>query len=67
MYGCVSAAVLCVCRVVSREAKIQDAIIFFDECEALFESREKRGNYTVNSLLTDVEKHDGLIILATNR
>merc|ERR1719295_1280644 len=30
-----------------REAKIQNAVIFFDECEGLFESRDLRGNKSV--------------------
>ena len=50
-----------------REAKIQNAIVFFDECEALFESRELRGNKIVNISLNIIEKYDDLIILATNR
>jgi hypothetical protein len=33
-----------------REAKIQDAIIFFDECETLFMSRDK-GAHHVNTFL----------------
>jgi len=49
-----------------REAKINDAILFFDECESIFESRDK-GNVAVNVLLTEFERHDGLVILATNR
>jgi len=53
-------------KFIFREAKINDAILFFDECESIFESRE-RGNYDVNLLLTEIERHDGLIIMATNR
>lgn len=34
--------------------------------QALFESREG-GRYSVNQLLTDLEKHEGLVIMATNR
>lgn len=45
-----------------REAKINDAILFFDECESIFESRDK-GNSAVNLLLTEFERHDGLVIL----
>lgn len=52
---------------VCREAKIHDALLFFDECEAIFEDREKHGSHHVNLLLTEVEKHDGIIIMATNR
>ncbi len=36
-----------------REAKINDAILFFDECESIFESRDNK-NYDVNMLLTEV-------------
>lgn len=50
-----------------REAKIQNAIVFFDECEALFESRDLRGNRSVNLVLNAIEKYDDLMILATNR
>ena len=42
-------------KFVFREAKINDAILFFDECEAIFESREKGGN-SVNLLLTEIER-----------
>lgn len=39
---------------------------FFDECESIFESRD-RGNRLVNMLLSEIERHDGIVILATNR
>jgi len=42
-------------------------LLFFDECEAIFEDREKHGSNHVNMLLTEVEKHEGIIIMATNR
>ena len=42
-------------RFIFREAKINDAILFFDECEAIFESREK-GSHNVNMLLTEIER-----------
>ena len=48
-------------KFIFREAKINDAILFFDECEAIFESREK-GAHDVNMLLTEVER----LILATS-
>ncbi|KAL3158741.1 hypothetical protein ABBQ32_011470 [Trebouxia sp. C0010 RCD-2024] len=54
-------------RFIFREAKIHDALLFFDECEAIFEDREKHGSKHVNMLLTEVEKHEGIIIMATNR
>jgi len=50
-----------------REAKIQNAVIFFDECEGLFESRDLRGNKNVNIVLNAIEQYDDIIILATNR
>ncbi|KPA77673.1 putative AAA family ATPase [Leptomonas pyrrhocoris] len=48
-----------------REAKLSEAIIFFDECESLFEDRQN--NTTVTALLSEFENYDGLIILATNK
>eukprot|EP00800_Vazella_pourtalesii_P010699 TRINITY_DN2610_c0_g4_i1.p1 TRINITY_DN2610_c0_g4~~TRINITY_DN2610_c0_g4_i1.p1 ORF type:complete len:970 (-),score=246.43 TRINITY_DN2610_c0_g4_i1:85-2994(-) len=53
-------------KFIFREAKINDAILFFDECEGIFESRDK-GGHNINLLLTEIERHDGLIIMATNR
>lgn len=49
-----------------REARLQNAIAFFDECEALFGSRRTRGNELLNVLLTEVERFEGIAILATN-
>ncbi len=48
-----------------REAKMQDAILFFDECEALFASRTM-GNPLMSLLLTEIERFEGVAILATN-
>ena len=42
-------------KFIFRESKINDAILFFDECEAIFESREK-GAHQVNLLLTEIER-----------
>lgn len=42
-----------------REAKMNDAILFFDEAESLLEKR-------INDLLIDIEKHNGIVIFATN-
>lgn len=55
-----------VIRFIFREAKLNDAVLFFDECEAIFQSRD---SFTggVNLLLTEIERHNGLIIMATNR
>jgi SpoVK/Ycf46/Vps4 family AAA+-type ATPase len=46
-------------RFIFREAKMQNAVLFFDECEVVFGERNA-------TLLTEIERHDGLIILATN-
>ena len=53
-------------KLVFREAKIHDAILFFDECESIFMDRTK-GNMQVNTVLTELERHEGLCVLATNR
>ena len=49
-----------------REAKLNDAVLFFDECESIFQSRDTFSG-GVNLLLTEIERHDSLIIMATNR
>ncbi|KAL0484135.1 AAA family ATPase [Acrasis kona] len=54
-------------RFVFRESKINDALLFLDECEGFFESRDKRLNPDVTGFLAEIDKHDGLIIMATNR
>ncbi len=64
---CVNPFMIQITCTVCREAKIHDALLFFDECEAIFEDREKHGSNHVNMLLTEVEKHEGIIIMATNR
>lgn len=48
-----------------REAKMQNAILFFDECEALFATRA-HGNPLMTMLLTEIERFEGVAILATN-
>ena len=48
-----------------REAKIQNAILFFDECEMLFSDR-RGGNVLVTLLLTELEQFEGVAIFATN-
>jgi SpoVK/Ycf46/Vps4 family AAA+-type ATPase len=55
-----------VAKFIFREARLQDAVVFFDECEAVFQTRDK-GPSDVNVLLTELERHDGLVIMATNR
>ena len=48
-----------------REARLQDAVLFFDECETLLRSRSS-GNILMSVLLTELERFDGVAILATN-
>ena len=48
-----------------REARLQDALLFFDECEVIFSSRSQ-GNTLMTRLLTEIERFDGVAILATN-
>lgn len=50
-----------------RDADMNDAIIFFDECEAIFAKREGRGDRLLNTLLSEMERYEGIIMLATNR
>jgi SpoVK/Ycf46/Vps4 family AAA+-type ATPase len=50
---------------VFREAKLLDAVIFFDECEQVFASR-RFGNDKMPLLLTRLESFDGIAVLATN-
>src|SRR5262249_10244268 len=55
-----------VIKFIFREAKLQDAVLFFDECESIFLSRDYQSG-SVNLLLTEIERHNGLMIMATNR
>ena len=48
-----------------RESRLQNAVLFFDEAEALFASR-RAGNVLMTLLLTELERFDGIAILATN-
>eukprot|EP01059_Diplonema_ambulator_P031139 TRINITY_DN5641_c1_g1_i1.p1 TRINITY_DN5641_c1_g1~~TRINITY_DN5641_c1_g1_i1.p1 ORF type:complete len:1094 (+),score=379.18 TRINITY_DN5641_c1_g1_i1:332-3283(+) len=52
-------------RFVFREAKLADAVVFFDECDSFFETRES--NPVIPSLLQELEKYSGMMILATNK
>lgn len=54
-------------RIVFREAKVHGAIVFMDECDELFESRERGGKGAVTVALREMETFDGIMILATNR
>jgi SpoVK/Ycf46/Vps4 family AAA+-type ATPase len=48
-----------------REARLQDAVLFFDECEALFATHQ-RGSGHLSALLAALEQFEGVVILATN-
>lgn len=48
-----------------REARLQNAVLFFDECETLLRSRSA-GNILMSVLLTELERFDGVAVLATN-
>ena len=42
-------------KLIFREAKIHDALLFFDECESIFRSRERDHAHRVNMMLTELE------------
>jgi SpoVK/Ycf46/Vps4 family AAA+-type ATPase len=48
-----------------REARLQNAILFFDECEVLFGQRQS-GNLLMTMLLSEIERFEGIAVLATN-
>jgi len=48
-----------------REARLQNAMLFFDECEVLLASR-RFGNALMSLLLTELERFEGVAVLATN-
>jgi hypothetical protein len=48
-----------------REACLQRALLFFDECDAIFTSR-RAGNPLMHILLTELERFEGTCVLATN-
>ena len=50
-----------------REAELSDAIVFFDECESLFAQRSGGGSTETTELLTELERFEGIVFLATNR
>src|SRR5262249_55158992 len=60
-------------EVAFREAEESDAVLFFDEADALFGKRgevqrgtDRYANLEVSYLLQRLEEHDGLVILASN-
>ena len=44
------------CKFVFREAKVNDAILFFDECDAIFENENRRYGKEDTYLITEVER-----------
>ena len=51
------------------EAKSNDKVLFFDECDGLICNRENVGmilGSEINTLLTEIEKSEGVCILCTN-
>lgn len=51
-----------------RESHMNNAVIFFDECESIFKSRAHGGgDRLLNVMLTEIERHSGIVFLATNR
>lgn len=50
-----------------REARLQNAVLFFDECEGLFAAQNRlSGGGQLSSLLQALEQFEGVVILATN-
>ena len=59
---------VCVCACAWRCGNVSaDAVVFFDECESLFQSRSRGGGSMVATMLTEIERFEGVLILATNR
>ncbi|POM58519.1 AAA family ATPase [Phytophthora palmivora] len=50
-----------------READMSNAVLFFDECENIFRQRDTGGDPLLNALLTEIERYEGIVFLATNR
>ncbi|MFT5430026.1 MAG: AAA+ superfamily predicted ATPase, partial [Myxococcota bacterium] len=48
-----------------REARLQNAVVFFDECEGLLGHRAT-GNPQVSVVLSAIEHYDGVVVLSTN-
>jgi SpoVK/Ycf46/Vps4 family AAA+-type ATPase len=55
------------------EAEGSDAVLLFDEADALFgkrsevsDARDRYANIEVNYLLQRIEEHDGIVVLTTN-
>lgn len=54
-------------RVIFRESTIHRAVVFFDECDEILESRDRGGKGLVALALREMESFDGILILASNR
>jgi SpoVK/Ycf46/Vps4 family AAA+-type ATPase len=50
-----------------REAEISNAVLFFDECESIFQQRSGGSSGLLNHLLIEIELYTGIVFLATNR
>jgi len=53
-----------------KKAKSGKKVLFFDECDSLITIRQNVGmviGSEINTLLTEIEKFEGILILATNR
>lgn len=53
-------------RQIFREAKIRNSLLFLDECEQLFKI-EGGERDRPSEFLTEIEKYDGILIMATNK
>ncbi|MFN3652492.1 MAG: AAA family ATPase [Armatimonadota bacterium] len=61
-------------RAIFREAKVQEAVLFFDEADSIAARRfssiqagyEREANLAVNVILKELEEHEGVVIFATN-
>eukprot|EP01035_Chromulina_nebulosa_P017063 gene17063-22575_t len=49
-----------------RESSMNNAVIFFDECESIFKSRSSGNDRLLNIMLTEIERYQGIVFLATN-
>jgi len=53
-----------------KQAKSEKKVLFLDECDSLITTRQNVGmvlGSEINTLLTEIEKFEGVLILATNR
>lgn len=50
-----------------REARLQNALLFFDEADVLLAGRQKGNGPLMASLLSELEVFDGIVVFATNR